>query len=299
MATQMRSPPESPIAPASLCRLQEAFGRAIAAPFVFDSTPDGQGGDYQLDIDSYDAELVADIRPRGTTSPHERLGIYNQQYWFRLLSTMQEEYPVTERILGTLEFNKMVMAYLTRFPPDSYTLTHLSDRLGQFLTHQHRWNRGLIRESAGLEYLFIRAFDAPERPAFHPSSQTEYHRDEILAQPIGLQPHWFLFEEHWNLVECRQAIKQEGVATITPVARHGHWAVYRGPDGPRAHRLNWLQARLLDALHRGTPLGQACDELVETLDGNDVQELAGNIGTWFARWVAMGWFASPSVEPAR
>ncbi len=271
--------------------MQRAFGRAIARPLLFE---DGESGDYSIDIESYDIALLGDIRPRGPASSAERLGIYNQQYWFRLLTIMQEEYPLTEHLLGTLELNKLSMAYLSALPPRSYSLQHLSDRLGSYLAGEHRWGRPLIQEGARLDYLFIRAFDSPALPALDPSLLGQAKSAEILARPLRLQPHCFPFKESWNLVECRRRVVRSGDTEVLPEPCEGAWVIYRNATrGVLAHRVGPLEHRLVELLHGGAPLGDACDALIESLDDTSVAEVAAGIQSWFASFVTSGWLVHP------
>ena len=283
--------------PTSLLRLQRGFGQSIARPLLL--AEDGTG-DYRLDITAYDLDVLHDIRPRGNSEPAERLGIYNQQYWFRLLGVMQEEYPLTEQLLGTLEFNRMVMAFLSRTPPSSASLNHLSDGLLGFLDLAHRWNRPLWREAAQLEYLFIRAFDARHLPPLDPRSLTAHEQTALLQSPVRMQPHWFLFSEHWNLVEWRKWLKRrtptdhdDGTAPV-PIEQRGYWAVYRGDRGTVAEPLGRWQFELLTLLQAGRSLGDACELLLAEATESDVQFIAENIQGWFASWSTLGWFAAPT-----
>lgn len=280
-----------PVAPRELRHLQEQFGHAISRPLVFD---DGDSGDYELSIEQYDIDLLDDIRPRMQASAAERLGIYNQQYWFRLLTVMQEEYPLTERLLGTLTFNKMVMAYLSAYPSTSPSLRHLSDRLVEFLQQDHTWNRSLVVESARLEYLFIHAFDAAALPVFDPSSLSLDERQALVTIPLKFQPHWSLLVEHWNLVDCRKQVKHNPErVSIQPSEQVGYWAIYRGEHGTIAYALDPLQYRLLDMLANGQTLGAACDRLLDEVSDEDAVTVAENIQDWFTLWAAQGWFVQP------
>lgn len=284
-----------PEAPAALARMQAAFARAITQPFDF--RPD-RSGDYALRIDAYDLDLLRDIRPRPPASSAERLGIYNQQYWFRLLTTMQEEYPLTERLLGTLEFNHMVMAYLSRWPSESYSLNHLSDRLARFLDEEHRWNQPQLKQSARLEYAFIRAFDAAAEPVFDPARLTPEQRASVAERPLRLQPHVRLVEEHWNLLESRYAIRR-GETPPAPVEAHSFWVIYRDPHEHRidTRRVQPLPYRLLQEFSGGACLADALDRVLEGADDADISYASEHIAGWFATWVELGWFAQPLDRP--
>src|SRR5271169_1046007 len=74
--------------PVALSEMQTWFARIITSPYHETD---------QANLPVYEAGLIKEIQNRILPSPHlkseERLGIYHQQYWWRLLSIMQELYP--------------------------------------------------------------------------------------------------------------------------------------------------------------------------------------------------------------
>ncbi len=242
-----------PSPPASLTRMQDGFGRSIATPFEFldeDNT-------WRLRTEEFPEHVVALMRRRGELSGSTRLGVYNQQYWFRLFTTMQEEYPLLRHLLGVLDFNRLVSAYLDRHPSRSPSLRWLSVHLREFLGGEHRWNRPVLRECAALEYAYIHAFDAAAEPPLDPRALSEAGREELAMRPLGLQPHLTLYDEHWNLVELRAQAKddKDDELQLTPEERRGFWAIHRADGRIPAERLGPLQYQLLGALVGGASLG--------------------------------------------
>src|SRR5947209_6251579 len=59
------------------------------------------------------------IKPNDRLSSFQRIEIYNRQYWFRLIDCMYEDYPGVRAILGQRKFNRLVRAYLKKYPSRS------------------------------------------------------------------------------------------------------------------------------------------------------------------------------------
>jgi hypothetical protein len=278
-----------PEAPESLRRLQLAFGHSIATPFLF-----GELDGVECQVDKYDPLAVSQMVARGALTGVERLAVYNQQYWFRLLTVMQEEYPLMERILGVREFNKLVTDYLSVYPSIAPSLRYLSDRFVDFLTSDAAgaFGSSINIQTAKLEYLYIQAFDAEELGPL--TFATMEQAEAAMSNPLRFQPHVGFSKTDWALVEARRAIRKDPeIKTIIPEEKTEYWSVFRGKNGVSSHQLDRLQWPLIQALFAGQPFDEACESVAETMQDSDLEEFSQSIQGWFATWAALGWFASP------
>src|SRR5689334_8849837 len=66
----------------------------------------------------------------------ERLEIYNRVYWFRILSSLADDFPGLRAVIGQQQFDKLLVEYLSACPSESFTLRNLGSRLGTWL-HDH------------------------------------------------------------------------------------------------------------------------------------------------------------------
>src|SRR5215471_8338964 len=73
------------------------------------------------------------IKPNDRMSAVERLEVYNQGYWIRILSCIADDFPGLCAIVGQENFDKLLQAYLTEFPSESFTLRNLGSRLETWL----------------------------------------------------------------------------------------------------------------------------------------------------------------------
>jgi len=279
----------SPVEPPDgLAALQAAFGEAIATPLVIG------GPETLIQVERYPELALRAVLGRGERSGPERLTTYNKQYWFRLLTVMQEEFPLLRHLMGLTAFNQMVTGYLAQHPSRSKLLQHLSDELEGFLATSERWARPEWRQAARLERLYIRAFDAAALPALDPAALSPEAAAALLSAPLRLQPHWALFEEDWALVSWRRRVKDDAddAIAVTLEASPGRWALYRR-GRVQAEALTAPQLALLKRLAAGLSLQAACDGLTEALEPEAMAEVGAGIQSWFARWVSLGWFAAP------
>jgi hypothetical protein len=112
-----------------LAELQKWFGSSISQrlPEEYPGNP--------LAVSRPELQAVADahLKGKGGLSGFSRLGIYNQQYWFRLISIMQSEYTCTVHLMGLSTFNLWVIRFLEMHPPSSPYLAQLDAAFPAFL----------------------------------------------------------------------------------------------------------------------------------------------------------------------
>ncbi len=79
-------------------------------------------------------EQVEDVISRSKAlSSVERLSIYANAYYARLLECLGEEFPVLKQTLGEETFETFAFAYLQTYPSQSYTLNQLGANFAAFL----------------------------------------------------------------------------------------------------------------------------------------------------------------------
>jgi uncharacterized protein (UPF0276 family) len=95
----------------------------------------------------------------------ERLDIYANAYFYRLLDALREVFPRLAYLLGDIPFHNLVTDYLLECPSTAPDLRRLGDRLPRFL-RQHALSQGeaLLPEVAELEVALAWALDAPDAP---------------------------------------------------------------------------------------------------------------------------------------
>lgn len=97
----------------------------------------------ELDVDTTHLESVI-ARSKALTSV-ERLAIYGNAYYARLLECLRDLFPALVDALGEELFDSFAFSYLQQYPSRSYTLEHLADRFVQFLEE----TRPELSESTG------------------------------------------------------------------------------------------------------------------------------------------------------
>ena len=295
--------------------LQRAVAHAVMQPL----TPADRMRRVSLDGKSMRSLARRIIKPNDRLSSFERLEIYNRQYWFRVLSSMMEDFPGLRAVVGAKRFDRLAQAYLVDCPSRSFTLRDLGSRLEQWLRKNPKWIAGrhrLALDMVRLEWAEIEAFDAAALPPLKPIELSSSNQNYLR---VRLQPYIRLLALAYPvddlLIEVRR-LEDEGptVASNAYDSRHkAHGAklrrckpesiflaVHRIEDSVYFRRLEPAEFALLRSLQRGQSLRAAIAAAFPGSSTNaNPDKQADTVRTWFHNWSALGWFCKPAPGPYR
>lgn len=289
--------------PDGLQDFQKAFSKTMSQPFLFNNK---EKQSFQYQKDKYATEIVELMEDRQDLKGIDRLSTYNQQYWFRLLTSMQGLYPVLVQHLGLYCFNQLVTAYLVVHPSKSPSLDQLDDEFPQFILNgHHRWqneNTLLYFDMVSLDFIFSKAFVSMQKESLITSSLTAEQVGALAQEPLPFQPSFHLFKSDWNILECRRIVirnnsnkdsGQNSNQEALPIKKETcQLAVYRKNNQLFIEELHPLAFNLIENLFQGTSLSDALGELSEKVSEAELAYLSSNIQSWFQKWSQLGWFAS-------
>lgn len=284
-----------------------ALQRRVAAAILHPLTRGETMSRRRRDGASNQREAEALIRPNDRLSSFERLEIYNRQYWFRLYSAFEEDFPGLKAVIGNAKFETLMRDYLTDCPSTSFTLRNLGSRLEEWLVaHPEHLDprRQLAMDMARLEWAHIEAFDSGMEERLDPDDLMEI--DD--GSRIRLQPHLRVLELHYPvddlLIQLRSedgssdassnnasaARRTKHVRRVTMLEPEEIFlAVHRHENSVYYKRMQSEDFRLLKALMAGEPIGRAIDLAFEGSVLPD-EERGGFLQSAFASWATMGWF---------
>ena len=289
-----------------LAALQRTMARAVMQPLTASermqkTAPDGK---------SMRAYASRFIKPNDRLTSFERLEIYNRQYWFRVLSSMIEDFPGLRAVLGDKRFDAMSQAYLVDCPSQSFTLRNLGGRLEAWLRKHPKWagpKQSLALDIARLEWADIEAFDGKAEPALRPE---ELPAEAGANLKLKLQPYVRLLALQYPvddlLLEVRKEYEDTDFANNAFQERHKRkrvqavaslkpgeifLAVHRIDDSVYFRRIEREEFVILSALRDGKALGRAIESAFRK-SRVPAEDRAGLVQRWFQNWATLGWFCS-------
>ncbi|MBZ5504492.1 MAG: DNA-binding domain-containing protein [Acidobacteriia bacterium] len=267
-----------------------------------------------LTLDGKSTTEIAEkvIKPNDRLTSVERLEIYNRVYWFRILSSLADDFPGLRAVIGQEKFDQVLLGYLTEMPSESFTLRDLGSRLEKWLrahpeliAEHERMALDMVR----LEWADIEAYDAAELPVLTQNELGSLGEDPVFH----LQPHIQLLDLAYpvdelllkvreteepetdissNVVVMDSAESRPHKQQILPKTKKVYLAVHRQQYSVYFKRLKPEAFALLRALQQGQPLSQAIETSVNW-SGKKLERVMEQLHDWFANWAELGWFCRP------
>lgn len=221
------------------------------------------------------------MKETSNLSSAERLELYHRQYWFRVLDSVAEDFPVVQKMAGDEKFWLLMEAYLLACPSGSFTLRHLGRSMSKFISTwdgfdevEQRWFASI----AEIEYANMEVFEAAEREPLSP--------ELIATEVLEIQPHVRLIAMPVPADEC------SGWDSFSPSEDAPTFvAVWRGPKGSSLRaRLDPVEFELLTRMKAG---GQLHELFAEPFDPEPSEE---QVRHWFGTWQSRDWITAKGSE---
>jgi len=286
-----------PNVPLLLKKEQQWFGSILNSPIDENNhlSPHSPSG-VPIEI-----EASEHIVPSHSLKPHQRIQIYAQQYWWRMLDTLQEDFPFVTRLFGYQRFNRLVaIPYLVKYSSRNWSMNLIGDRLSQWIEEEYCGNdKELVLKAVKLDWAFSQSFLAEELPPLMQEHlPSEESLEEIFEQKLYLQPHINLFEMECDLfqfrVELLKHLPDYWLNHAMPTLESSHkrfFVLYRN----KRNDLSWKEIsrgeyHLLHFFQSGSSIDKVC-EWLETQEADLYQNAMENLSSWFQEWTSRGWLS--------
>lgn len=245
-----------------------------------------------------DQQLEDILLPSNALQAIERLSIYADMYFERLIEIMAEEFPSVRHLIGPQIFADAVKVYITHHPSTHYDLARLGREFPQFL----------FDEGGGLgipNRKFAAALATVERTM-------EVVFDEQQLEPLTIDELQAIPAEHWDRVRLKtisalrllklpyavneyiSAVRDKRSINV-PDAGSSFIVIYRVAYRVWRMDLEELQFTLLSELQNGRTLGEALGLCAERC-GESAVALAESLHEWFRNWTTEGFFHKIDID---
>lgn len=173
--------------PASLAEVQADLYDLITAP-------EGVAARL-LELGRNPTELARIVRPTEKLSAVDRVDIYANMYFYRILDVLRDEYAKVVALVGDTAFHNIVTDYLVACRPAHPSLREVGARLPEYLRrHPLVKDRPWVSELARLERMHLELYDGPDSEVLT--------LDEIRAVPPADLPAHVL-----RAIPCHAVLK--------------------------------------------------------------------------------------------
>ncbi len=221
-----------------------------------------------------DTERQSAFRRPRRGSVADRWHVYAHGYIARIVEAVGLEYAAIRRILGAEAFEALLTRYLGVFPPRSFDLARIGDRLPAFLEFDRATvDLPFLPDLARLERTIAESFVAADATAARWEELRRRAPEELLALRFGLLPGVALVRSAWPLDElwaCRFEEDDDAIS-IALEGRASNVLVFRRDGRVRVESIGETEAALIEAASCGDATLPDLQEL--TGAGSDAGDL--------------------------
>ncbi len=262
-----------------LKRLESILYRLITAP---SGVAEGLAAERELPAGGLDALVRGDDR----LSAEDRVDIYANMYFYRLLDVLKEDFPATLKVLGDDNFHNLATGYLLEYPPTEPSVYYCGRHLADFLrAHPLGSDTPYIADLAALERAVVEVFHGPDAAALEPEHLRVIAPEKWQALKLRTHPAVQILNLKWRVVEILRAVEEhrewkpaDAGAIQAIVWRRNSRVFYR--------ELEKVEERALETARAGVTFAKVC-ELVAA-DGDPAREPVEELNRLLARWLGDG-----------
>jgi hypothetical protein len=192
-------------------------------------------------------------RPRrGTVA--DRWHVYAHGYTARIVEALEQECAAVRRILGPESFTALVERYVAVFPPRSFDLANVGDRLARFLEFDPLSQElPFLADLARLERAVAEAFVDADAAPLRWEGLRALSPEDAASLRLGLAPGVLLLRSAWPLADLWRARLEEDdeAIAITVEGRPTRALVHRRGGRVRVEELSEAEAGLVEAAGPG------------------------------------------------
>ena len=162
-------------------------------------------------------DLEALIAAGGRLEPADRLDIYDNMYFYRLLEALQEDFPRLLEAVGPARFHNLVTDYLLRHPSSNPSLRHLGERLPGFVEkHALGSESPVLADLARLEWARADLFDRADAAPLTRERLARLPQDRAGEARLTLVPAFALLRLEHDAPRLWRGMRERAAAGPTP-----------------------------------------------------------------------------------
>lgn len=262
----------------SLAATQGLLYRLITAP---SGVEEGLTAEKHLPAGGISMLIGGDAR----LSAIERVGIYANMYFYRLLEVMREDFPATARVLGDVDFHNLITGYLVEYALSHPSITEASRHLAEFAGNSPMLGKWpFVADLIRLERALVEVFLGPDADPLAFDELRAIPSQEWSSLRIGAHPAIQVLDCGWRVDEILRAVEQEQSPVpalcepISILVSRKNWQVnYRGLDN--------IERSALRMVRRGCRLGEVCEAIAAETGESGTPALVNRM---LSRWLADG-----------
>jgi hypothetical protein len=235
------------------------------------------------------------IRGDDRLAAGDRLSIYANGYFHRLLAVLKEDYPATLKVLGEAGFHNLVTGYLVAYPPTEPSVLYAGRNLARYIRRDPiRRRLPFLADLAALERALVDSFVAADAPVLDQSTLRAIEPRAWPRMRLRTHPAVLIVAVDWTVDALLRAV-EENREWKPPTRRKCAVLVWRKDASVFYRALERAERAALQRARRGASFATICAAAQRELRGGHAVE---SLNRMLERWLADGIVVS-AKRPAR
>lgn len=247
---------------------------------------------FKLHLVKGDENILPEICSTSSLSNVDRLAIYGNAYYLRLIEVLMSDYEAIHALLGDEQFDTLCREYINAYPSKFFSVRWFGQYLAEYLkTNEPYSQHEYLYEMARFEWLFTDTFDAADAAIVSESDVAQVPAESWPSLKITLHPSVNCFQYQWNILPVWKAVKENSEVPVLDKADNPETCmIWRQGLITKYKTLETNEAILIEAVESEKNFSEWCQLLVnrgETPD--DVPMIAaGILKTWLGSGMITG-----------
>ena len=236
------------------------------------------------------------VRPREPLAAVERLDIYANMYFFRLLDALRLDFPAVAAVLGDTGFHNRVTDYLLVHPSTHYSLRYVGRHLPDFLRHPRTTDEpAWLADLAAFEWALLDSFDAPDAAPLQAAELAAIAAESWPGLRLGLSSSLRLVAAYAPLdaiwAGAKAGDSMDHMDSMDSLRSEARWYRIWRRDLRVFHRgISGGEFAALRALESGATFAEVCDQV----EADSVDSAAGQVFDWIRTWLGDALLTCPA-----
>lgn len=227
------------------------------------------------------SDLTRMIQSNRDLGGSERIDIYANAYFYRLLECLKEEYPATLAVIGSDYFTSLIREFIALWPPTEPSIFYAGCYLADFLRNHSLARYPFLAELARLERATLESFHAPDVSILTDEAMRAIPAEQWPTIELRSHPGVQILRGEWRVCEVLSAVER-GEKWIEPVQEANTVIVWRRGISVHYRILEDAETDAVALLKKGASFA-AISEVIAT--ANSSSDPVALIGQLLARWL--------------
>jgi hypothetical protein len=221
-------------------------------------------------------------------TPQERLDIYRNGYYARLVEVLGWDYPVLKKILGVKRFEKLGYAYIDAHPSPSFSIRLFGRYFPEFLANQPTAVPAHA-EMAALEWALSQAIDAADSSYLTFAELAKIPAEAWVEMRLTFHPSVVALPCFYNVTDVWRVVNQNKPKPRWRYQKKSQYCVvWRYEQRSYFIELSEAEYTLYQAIQQNKTFVELCEALAKHFAEEEIPAFAS---TTLQKWVSQGLLA--------